>query len=205
MFWHWWLQWIYWIIISQVGLTFICLEQVGQFLRRLQCMQWNLVSVWQLLNVVETRAGMHNFFEAKGQKLEASRAKSGAWVFWRGSSKSHQLLVGLGERCKLRKHILVYFELEKSQLVATFSITYFSSKSGNGALWSILTYAGVPNNWKPKVPDFGMNWNRTIRSCHNFFKCAPETSNGPIFKKYCGKSRGPQTRLQRAICCAPQN
>jgi len=51
---------------------------------------------------------------------------------------------------------------------------FFSWKSGNGALWWILKYAytsGVPNNWKsPKVPDFGMNWNRTLEAAINFKK-----------------------------------
>jgi len=73
------------------------------------------------------------------------------------------------------------FWARKSHMAATFSIIYFSWKSGNGALWCILKYAytfDVPNNWKPpKIPVFGMNWNRTIRSCHKY-----EISNGPFFK-----------------------
>jgi len=67
-------------------------------------------------------AVMHNFFEAKGQKLEAHRTKSVWWGFWKGDSEylSPPAARGLWERCKLphwglgpsRKHISVYFELK---------------------------------------------------------------------------------------------
>jgi len=41
--------------------------------------------------------GMHNFFEAKGRKLEACRAESGGRVLRRGiKPPPHQLLGGLG-------------------------------------------------------------------------------------------------------------
>jgi len=52
------------------------------------------------------------------------------------------------------------------------------------AFWNmpILPVCLIIENHRKYLPDFGMNWNRTIRSCRKFKKkCAPETSNGPIF------------------------
>jgi len=49
---------------------------------------------------------MHNFFEAKDRKLKAHRAENGSGVFGRGSEPPHhQLLWGLGERCKLSSRV----------------------------------------------------------------------------------------------------
>jgi len=124
---------------------------------------------------------MHNLFEAKGWKLKAHRAESRgqrapSQPAARGLGSTKAPPVGSGPKPRPQMHFGVFWAW-KSHLVATFSIIYFSWKSGNDALWCILKYAytsSVPNNWKPpKIPDFGMNWNRTIRSCHKFLKmCA---------------------------------
>jgi len=104
-------------------------------------------------------------------KLDDRRAECRGGSLGRGTvSPSPPAARGSGERCKLPQWGLGRSPGSKSHLAATFSIIYLSWKSWNGALWCILKYAytfGEPNNWKPtKIPDFGMNWNRTIRSCY---------------------------------------
>ena len=127
-------------------------------------------------------SGMHNFFEAKGRKLDrgqrtssppAARGLESAVIKW-GSLQMH---FGVG-----------LFWARKSHLVATFSIIYFSWKSGNGTLWWILKYAytsGVPNNWKPvnHRKYLTLEWTE-IEAAISLEKNVhlKKTSNGPIFK-----------------------
>jgi len=104
--------------------------------------------------------------------------------FWGGEQwapASPPAARGSWERCKLPRWgtANAFWCILSSEIASdsNFFDYLFKLKKLKWCTLMHLKYAytfGVPNNWKPsKIPDFGMNWNRTIRSCHIFLKmCA---------------------------------
>jgi len=132
--------------------------------------------------------------------------------FWGGAvcPPYHQLIWGLGSAMGSpvgSANAFWCIWAWKSHLAATFYYL-FQLKSGKGALWCILKYAytsGVSNNWKLlKIPDSGMNWNRTIRSCHKyFFNVRLKRQTGQFFRSTVASHAGHRHGFHGRMLCTP--
>jgi len=113
---------------------------------------------------------MHNFFEAKGRKLELGGVR-----FWgRGSElPPHQMLGGLwsGVSSPMATNAFWCILSWKIASGSNFFDYLFQLKNWK---WCTLCWnaaVGVPNDRKlPKIPDFGMNWTSPVHSKVRYFR-----------------------------------